>query len=177
MAAFEACEGGAAERRRRPRRQRLDDAGMRSLGGRQPAGDCFRLRGVGAAVEMLERVDGRQHHGRAEPPRQPDQGAGAEARAQSRHLSADRLEPAPPELGMCLLDRGEPRINPREFGILLAVRQCAVECGTVDLALQIGGIAILRVGFWHRRPRQVQPQIADRRLPAPPSMVTIEPVV
>jgi hypothetical protein len=50
-----------AESARRGRRQRLDDPGMRSLGRGQPTGNGLRLGVVGAAVHLLEGIDGRQH--------------------------------------------------------------------------------------------------------------------
>src|SRR6266446_4592603 len=71
--ALQTGQGGTAKRPRRTRGERLDDAGMRALGRRQPAGDRFRLSVISAAVEMLERIDGRQHKRRAEAPREPSE--------------------------------------------------------------------------------------------------------
>jgi hypothetical protein len=139
----------AAERPGRRRRQRADDAGVRTLGRGQPAGDGFRLRVVGAAVELLERVDARQHEGRTETARQPSERPRPEARPQARHALADRPDLALPKLGMRLLDRAEASVDLRQLGVLFGLRQRSVERGAVDLPLQIGGVALARIFLGH----------------------------
>ena len=73
MPALQPRNRRAAERARRRRRQRLDDAGVRALGRGQPAGNGFRLAVIGAAVQLLERIDARQDEGRTETARQPSE--------------------------------------------------------------------------------------------------------
>ena len=145
MPALQPRDRRAAERARRPRRQRLDDAGVRALGRGQSAGDGFRLPVIGAAVQLLERVDARQDKSRTETARQPSERPRPKARPQARHALTDRPDLAFPEFGMRLLDRAEASINLSQLGVLLGLRQRSVERGAVHFALQIGPIALSRI--------------------------------
>src|SRR5207237_6563488 len=151
MPALQPRDRRAAKGARGRRRQRLDDAGVRALGGRQPAGDGFRLSVIRAAVHLLERVDARQYESRAETARQPGKRARPEARPQARHALPHRADLAFPELGMCVLDRREASINLRQFRVLLGLRQRAVKRRAVDLSLQVGPVALPRIFLVHLR--------------------------
>ena len=50
---------------------------------------------------------------------------------------------------MRLLDRAQASVNLRQLGVLLSLRQRSVERGAVNLPLQIGGVALLRIFLWH----------------------------
>src|ERR1700680_469647 len=149
MPALQPRDRRAVERTRRRRRQCLDDAGVRALSRGQPAGDGFRLRVVGAAVQLLERVDARQYEGRTEAARQPGEPPRPKARPQARHALADGPDLAFPELGMRLFNCAGASINLRELWVLLGLRQRSVKRGAVDLALQIGLVALARIFFGH----------------------------
>ena len=149
MPALQARQRSATERAWRARSQRLDDARMRPFGGRQPAGDSFGLRIVSAAVQMLERIDRRQHESRAEAPREPSERAGPETGAQLRHAVIDRRDVVLPVLGVGLLDRRQAPIDLRQLRVLLGLRQGPVEGGAVDLALKIGRVAPSWIFFGH----------------------------
>jgi hypothetical protein len=62
---------------------------------------------------------------------------------------ADRPDLAFPEFGMRLLDRAEASVDLRQLRILLGLRQRPVKRGAVDLALQIGLVALARIFFGH----------------------------
>ena len=145
MPALQPRDRRAAERARRPRCQRLDDAGVRALGRGQSAGDGFRLGVIGTAVQLLERIDARQDERRTETARQPSKAPRPEAGPQARHALTHRTDLALPELGMRLLDGAEASINLRQLGVLLGLRERPVERRAVDLALQIGPIALSRI--------------------------------
>jgi hypothetical protein len=151
MSALQSRDRRAAERARRLCRQRLDDAGVRALGRGQPAGNSFRLPVIGAAVQLLERVDAGQDEGRTKTARQPSERPHPKARPQARHALADRPDLAFPELGMRLLDRAEASINLRQLWVLLGLRQRSVERGAVNLPLQIGLVALARIFLGHFR--------------------------
>ena len=86
------------------------------------------------------------------------------------------LDLAFPELGMRLLDRAEAGVDLRQLGVLLGLRQGSVERGAVDLALQIGGVALPRIFLGHfyslskkgLSPR-VRLQPTTLSLPSPPA--------
>jgi hypothetical protein len=103
MPALQAGDRWPAESAGRWRCQGLDDAGMRSLGRRQSAGNGLRLGIVGAAVHLLEGIDGRQYEGWTEAARQPCERARPKARLQPRHSLIDRCDFALPEFGVSLL--------------------------------------------------------------------------
>src|SRR6202008_2256488 len=107
-----------------------------ALGRGQPAGNGFGLGVIGAAVQLLERVDARQDEGRTKTARQPGKAPRPKARPQSRHALTDRIDLAFPELGMRLLDRAEASINLSQLGLLLGLRQRSVERRAVDMPLQ-----------------------------------------
>ena len=141
MPALQARQRSAAERARRARSQRLDDASMRPLGGRQPTGDSLRLRIVSAAVQTLEGIDGGQHEGRSKAAREPGESPRPKAGTQFRHALIDRRDVVPPVLGMSLLDRRQAVVDLRQLRVLLGLRESPVEGRAVDLALKIGRVA------------------------------------
>jgi hypothetical protein len=63
----------------------------------------------------------------------------------------DRIDLAFPELGVRLLDRAEASVDLRQLGVLLGLRHRSVERGAVDLALQIGLVALARIFLGHFR--------------------------
>jgi hypothetical protein len=141
VTALEAGQRAAGDRRRPIASQRLDDAGMRALRGRQSAGHRFRLLVVLAAVDLLQGVDRGQHEFGAEAAGKPGERAGTESRLQPRLLSTDRGQALAPELRVRILDLGEAAIDLCQLGILLGLGERAVECRAVDLALKIGAVA------------------------------------
>ena len=149
MPALQACQRRTAERARRAGSQRLDDAGVRAFGGRQPGGNGLRLRVVSAAVDMLERVDGGQYEGRAEAAREPGQRPRPKTGPQFRHALIDRRDVVSPVLGMSLLDRRQTVVNLSQLRVLLGLRESPVEGRAVDLTLKIGGVAPSWIFFGH----------------------------
>src|SRR5262245_55201019 len=123
---------------------------MRSLGGGQPGGDRLRLGVVGAAIHMLEGVDGRQYESWTEAAGEPSERPRPKAVAQRRHALIDGLDMALPIFGMSLLDRRQTPVYLGQLRIFLGLRQGSVERGAVDFTLKVGSIASPRLVFRHR---------------------------
>ena len=128
-----------------------DDPGMGALVGRQAAGDGFRLVVIGVDVAGFAGRDRRQDEGRAEPRRQPGQGPRPEAWRELHPMHALVVQVAAPELGVRALHRGELAVDGGQVRIRLGLGQDAIERRTVDLALQIGAIALDVLGLRHGR--------------------------
>src|SRR6266436_1375610 len=98
---------------------------------------------------MLERIDGRQYESRAEAAGEPSERAGPKAGTQLRHPLIDCGDVVLPVLGMGLLDRRQAPIDLGQLRVLFGLRQGSVECGAVDLTLQISDVASSWVVFGH----------------------------
>ncbi|MNZ93892.1 hypothetical protein D3C78_1129840 [compost metagenome] len=101
----------------------------------------LRLVVVLAAVDLLQRGGGADHPVRAEQAGDADQQAGAPAGRQLRRCRVNVAELLAPEAGMALLDAGQAAVQLAQLGPALALGEGAVQCGAVDLALQVAPVA------------------------------------
>src|SRR5579862_4996170 len=144
MAALKPGDGAAREPLRRGSDQ-FEHAGVAALIRGQATFHCFRLMVVDAAVRLFERVDGRQHEGRTKAVGKPAECTGAKARPEARYTRAEATKLIPPIFGMPIFDGREPAIDLGQLLVRFCVRERAIECRPVYLALQVFAIPFRRV--------------------------------